>query len=95
MRWYTPAEVAEMLKISEATTWRMLREGKMESTKVGQQYRISQDQLDCFLGSDPKAKVQAQLGQLIDQYESAGMDHREAVIMAADKIKEQAERGDL
>ena len=48
MKYYTAKEVSEILRVSFQTVLKWLREGKMESDKVGNQYRITQEQLDKF-----------------------------------------------
>ena len=49
MQFYTVKEIAEMLKMNEQTIFRFIREGKLEATKVGGRYRITQEQLDRFI----------------------------------------------
>jgi excisionase family DNA binding protein len=48
-KFYTPQEVAELLKISYMTVFRWIRAGKMKAYKLGKQYRISKEELDKFL----------------------------------------------
>ena len=51
---YTIEEVAKMLKVSEATVRRLIRNGQLEAIPVGSQYRISQEGLDKFLSRRKK-----------------------------------------
>jgi len=51
---YTIEEVAKMLKVSEATVRRLIRNGQLEAVPVGSQYRISQEGLDKFLSRRKK-----------------------------------------
>jgi excisionase family DNA binding protein len=50
---YTPEEVAKMLKISERTVRRWVREGNLEAMRYGRQVRISAQALQKF-GKDAK-----------------------------------------
>lgn len=45
---YTPYEVAEKLKVSYMTVYRWIRSGKLRATKLGRQYRISNQELTNF-----------------------------------------------
>lgn len=48
---YTAQEVAQQLKIKKTTVYELIKRGELQATKVGKQLRISQTQLDCYLGS--------------------------------------------
>ena len=48
---YTAQEVAQQLKIKKTTVYELIKRGELQATKVGKQLRISQAQLDCYLGS--------------------------------------------
>lgn len=52
---YTTQEVAEQLKIKKTTVYDLIKRGELRATKVGKQLRISQDQLDEYLGIDTRA----------------------------------------
>lgn len=52
---YTPAETAEMLKISLSTVRRMIAEGRLQACKVGNQYRISESAIEVLLGTKKTA----------------------------------------
>ncbi len=47
---YTPAEVAEMLKTTRRTVYRWVKSGKLKSVKAGTYVRIARDDLEAFLG---------------------------------------------
>ncbi|WP_449245508.1 helix-turn-helix domain-containing protein [Desulfobacca acetoxidans] len=49
MKLYTVAEVAEILKVHINTVRRLLKSRKLESIRVGNQYRISEEQLNSYL----------------------------------------------
>lgn len=55
MKVYTPEEVAAMLKVSKITVYRHIKQGLLRASKIGQQYRISEEQLkDYFDGNEEK-----------------------------------------
>jgi|TARA_R100000808_G_C2127129_1_gene137160 excisionase family DNA binding protein len=43
--YYTITETASMLKVSENTIYRMARRGDIEGTKIGRQWRFSEESL--------------------------------------------------
>lgn len=45
---YTVNEAAALLKLHPKTVRRKIRDGELGSTRVGRQYRITQEQLDAF-----------------------------------------------
>lgn len=47
---YTAQEVADKLKIKKTTVYELIKRGDMQAKKVGKQLRISQQQLDQYLG---------------------------------------------
>jgi excisionase family DNA binding protein len=49
-KFYTPTEISEMLKVSKASVWRWIREGKLKAHQIGHStYRISDKELSDFL----------------------------------------------
>jgi excisionase family DNA binding protein len=48
MMFYTPKEVAALLKVSERTVRRWIREGKLRARRFGRQLRIPTEALDKF-----------------------------------------------
>jgi len=46
---YTPDEVATMLRVTRNSIQRWIRSGELPALQVGNQYRISQDDLDKFV----------------------------------------------
>ncbi|AFZ69534.1 helix-turn-helix domain-containing protein [Deinococcus peraridilitoris] len=48
---YTPSELAELLRVSEATIRRMIRRGEIEAVSICRQYRISHIELSRLLGN--------------------------------------------
>lgn len=49
MKFYTPQEIAEKLKVSKLTVYDLIKKGELEAVKIGKIYRISQEALDNFL----------------------------------------------
>lgn len=47
---YTAQEIAQQLKIKKTTVYELIKRGELQATKVGKQFRISQQQLDTYLG---------------------------------------------
>ncbi len=45
---YTVNEAAALLKLHPKTVRRKIRDGELGSTRIGRQFRITQDQLDAF-----------------------------------------------
>lgn len=50
-KFYTPKEVAEILKLSDYTIGDYIRSGKLKAIKFGRVWRISESQLKQFLES--------------------------------------------
>jgi putative molybdopterin biosynthesis protein len=49
---YTAQDVASELKIKKTTVYELIKRGELKATKVGKQLRISQKQLNEYLGTD-------------------------------------------
>lgn len=47
---YTAQEIAEKLKIKKNTVYELIKRGELHSTKIGKQIRISQQDIDTYLG---------------------------------------------
>lgn len=53
MDFYTPEEVAQILKVRKHTVWNWLREGSLKGTKInGKIWRITQKDLENFINSE-------------------------------------------
>lgn len=46
---YTLQEVAEILKCSYSTIYKLVKEEKIKSFRVGADYRVSKEDLDAFI----------------------------------------------
>ncbi len=53
----TVAEVADLLRVSNMTVYRLIKGGELAAIRVGKNYRIRQDDLDAYLRA---GSVQAQ-----------------------------------
>lgn len=49
---YTAQEVADRLKIKKTTVYELIKRGELESSKIGKQLRISEEQLEHYLGGN-------------------------------------------
>jgi excisionase family DNA binding protein len=51
-RYYTPEEIAELLKVSRETVYNWLRAGKLKGTKVFNFWRIPESELNRLLNRE-------------------------------------------
>lgn len=47
----TAGEVADLLRVSTMTVYRLIRGGELKAVRVGRSYRVRQDELDAYLQS--------------------------------------------
>jgi len=52
--YYTLVETASMLRVSENTIYRMARRGDLQGTKVGRQWRFTDDSIRNMQNNKPK-----------------------------------------
>ena len=50
-RFLTPAEVADLLRVSSMTVYRLIKSGELRAARIGKSYRISEDDVDAYLQS--------------------------------------------
>jgi len=48
-RFLTPAEVAELLRVSSMTVYRLIKSGELRAARIGKSYRISEEDVDTYL----------------------------------------------
>jgi excisionase family DNA binding protein len=48
-RFLTVAEVAQFMRVSTMTVYRLIKAGELASVRVGKSYRISEDDVDAYL----------------------------------------------
>ena len=49
LRYLTVAEVAETMRLSKMTVYRLVHAGELPAVRVGRSYRVPQDALDAYL----------------------------------------------
>lgn len=45
----TPQEVADLLRVSSMTVYRLIKAGELRAVRVGKAYRIREDDIDRYL----------------------------------------------
>mgnify|MGYP001226978422 CR=1 FL=1 len=50
VRYLTVAEVAETMRVSKMTVYRLAKSGDLPAVRVGRSYRVPQDALEAYLG---------------------------------------------
>jgi excisionase family DNA binding protein len=48
-RLLTPAEVAEQLRVSSMTVYRLIKSGELRAARIGKSFRIREDDVDTYL----------------------------------------------
>jgi excisionase family DNA binding protein len=48
-RFLTVAEVAQLMRVSTMTVYRLIKAGELASVRVGKSYRIGEDDVDAYL----------------------------------------------
>ena len=48
-RLLTPAEVAELLRVSSMTVYRLIKSGELRAARIGKSFRIREDDVDAYL----------------------------------------------
>jgi excisionase family DNA binding protein len=47
----TVSEVAEMLRVSDMTVYRLIKAGDLRALQIGKSYRLREEDVDAFLSS--------------------------------------------
>ena len=50
-RFLTVAEVADMLRVSSMTVYRLIKSGELQALRVGKSYRLAEDEVDRYLAA--------------------------------------------
>jgi len=50
-RFLTVAEVAEIMRVSRMTVYRLVHSGEMPAVRVGRSFRVPQDAVDAYLST--------------------------------------------
>ena len=45
----TPREVAEVMRVSTMTVYRLIKSGELRAVRVGKSYRLREDDIDAYL----------------------------------------------
>jgi excisionase family DNA binding protein len=48
-RFLTVAEVADMLRVSSMTVYRLIKAGELRAIRIGKSYRLAEDEVDRYL----------------------------------------------
>jgi excisionase family DNA binding protein len=48
-RFLTPQEVADLLRVSSMTVYRLIKSGELRAVRVGKAYRLLEDDVDAYL----------------------------------------------
>lgn len=48
-RFLTVTEVADLLRVSSMTIYRLIKDGELAAVRVGKSYRLREDDVDAFL----------------------------------------------
>jgi excisionase family DNA binding protein len=48
-RFLTVSEVADLLRVSSMTIYRLIKEGEMPAVRVGKSYRLREEDIDAYL----------------------------------------------
>ena len=51
LRYLTVAEVAETMRVSKMTVYRLVRGGELPAVRVGRSFRVPQDALEAYLAA--------------------------------------------
>ncbi len=54
MEFYTPEEIAKVLKVHKNTIYDYIKRGELKALKIGKFYRISKEDFEKFLHKDTK-----------------------------------------
>lgn len=60
VRYLTVVEVAEIMRVSKMTVYRLLHAGELPGVRVGRSFRVPQDALDHYLRSSMSGGLGAQ-----------------------------------
>ena len=52
VRFLTVAEVADLMRVSKMTVYRLIRSGKLPAVQIGKAYRVREDELESYLNAN-------------------------------------------
>jgi excisionase family DNA binding protein len=50
-RFLTPAEVADQLRVSAMTVYRLIKSGELRAARIGKSYRVLESDVDAYLAT--------------------------------------------
>jgi excisionase family DNA binding protein len=50
-RFLTPQEVADLLRVSNMTVYRLIKAGELPAVRVGKAFRLREDDLDAYIAA--------------------------------------------
>jgi excisionase family DNA binding protein len=50
-RFLTPAEVADQLRVSAMTVYRLIKSGELRAARIGKSYRVLESDVDAYLAA--------------------------------------------
>jgi excisionase family DNA binding protein len=50
-RFLTPAEVADQLRVSAMTVYRLIKSGELRAARIGKSYRVLEEDVDAYLAA--------------------------------------------
>jgi excisionase family DNA binding protein len=63
VRYLTVEEVAEVMRVSKMTVYRLLHSGELPGVRVGRSFRVPQDALDAYLRSSSTVPLPQERGE--------------------------------
>ena len=63
VRYLTVEEVAEVMRVSKMTVYRLLHSGELPGVRVGRSFRVPQDALDAYLRSSSTVPPREERGE--------------------------------
>lgn len=54
---YTLKQVADLLQVSKQTIYNYITAGKLQATKTGKEYRVTNEQLEAFINANTVNKA--------------------------------------
>lgn len=67
----TAAEVADQLRVSTMTVYRLIRRGELPAVRVGRNYRVRESELVAFLDAQVVDPATLDLSELDDEADNA------------------------
>jgi excisionase family DNA binding protein len=88
---YTPAEIAQVLRVDEATIRREIQRGNLSAIRIGRQYRFTGSDLEGWLGKERYLKLFTPVEALLELIGSGGMEEDEATRRAEALVRRARE----